>query len=247
MDISPGGEMEQRGVCDDVPYVKKMIYSGRFLEIEKYPVNKNGNRIRRSGKYKMSSEAQQNLNEKNAKKCFSRLVECNFTDKDVFVTLKYGGDKPDSAQLKKDFQNFLRRLKYKCKKCGYPEPKYVGVSHDGSERPHHHLILTGYSWDFIKALWDKGSVHISNLVSDEEYGYIQVSKYIMNEKNNNTFSKRWCASQNLAKPVIKTQPIKRLNIYSRVEAPKGYKIIDVEITDNVFTGTYQYVRCVRIN
>ena len=230
-----------------MPYVKKMIYSGRFLEIEKYPVNKKGCRIPRNGKYKASSESQANLNEKNAKKNFIRLVECNFSTADVFLTLKYKGQAPDSRQLKKDFQNFIRRLKYHCKKNGYPEPKYMGVSHDGSARPHHHMILSGYPWDFIRALWTKGSIQMSNLEADEAYGFIQVSKYIMNERNNNTFAKRWCSSQNLRKPLIKYKEIKRLNIYQRVDAPKGYKIVDVEITDNIFTGMHQYVRCVKIN
>ncbi len=229
-----------------MPYMKKMIYSGRVLEIEKYPVTRRGSKLPRCGKNQVSRESQSALNEKNSKKNFIRLVESNFTQDDLFITLKYKGNPPGSAQLKKDFQNFIRRLKYNCKKEGLPEPVYMAVSHDSTARPHHHIILNKYSWDFIKSLWNKGSVHISNLEYDSEYGFMQVSKYIMNEKNNNTFSKRWCSSQNLKKPKVVYKEIKRLNIYQRVEAPKGYRLIDVEITDNVFTGTYQYVRCVKM-
>lgn len=231
-----------------MPFIKKMIYSGSLLEIEKYPVSKKGCRVPRSNKYKVSSESQQNLNEKNAKKNFVRLVECNYTEDDLFITLSYKKDKlpSNTGQFKRDFQNFTRRLRYHCKKNNLPEPVYMGTSHDKSVRPHHHLFLNKYSWDFIKSLWDKGIVHISNLVRDDEYGFVQVSKYIMNDKNENSFSKRWCASQNLKKPIVKYKEIKRINIYKKVEAPKGYKITDVEITDNIFTGMHQYIRCVRI-
>ena len=228
-----------------MPYMKKTIYSGRVLEIEKYPVSRTGSRLPRNGRHQLTKESQSNLNEKNSKKQFIRLVETNFTKDDLFITLKYRGTLPTSSQLKKDFQNFIRRLKYHSNRMGLPEPKYMGVSHDSSARPHHHLILNQYSWDFIKALWDKGSVQLSNLESDDEYGFTAVAKYIMNEKNNNTFEKRWCASQNLKKPKIVYKPIKRLNIYQRIEPPKGYKVINVEITDNVFTGFHQYIRCIK--
>ena len=228
-----------------MPYIKKMIYAGRMLEIEKYPISKKGARIPRNGKHQISSESQASLNEKNSKKNFIRLVEANFTQGDLFLTLKYKGQTPTSTQLKKDFQNFIRRLKYHCAKAGLPEPKYMGVSHDSSARPHHHLILNQYSWDFIKNVWTKGSVQISNLEADDEYGFTAVAKYIMNEKNNNTFEKRWCASQNLRKPKIVYKEIKRISIYRKIEAPKGYKIINIEITDNIFTGLHQYIRCVK--
>ena len=229
-----------------MPYIKKMIYAGKQLEIEKYPVSKKGSRIPRGGKHQLSSESQSVINEKNSKKNFLRLVECNFTTDDLFLTLKYKGIPPGSAQLKKDFQNFLRRLKYHARKEGYPEPVYMGVSHDSTARPHHHLILNQYPWDFIRSLWTKGSIHISNLTSDDEFGFTAVAKYIMNEKNNNTFEKRWCSSQNLKKPKIVYKEIKRLSIYQKIEAPKGYRIISIDITDNVFTGIHQYVKCVKL-
>lgn len=229
-----------------MPYMKKMIYSGKLLEIEKYPIGKKGNKIPRCGKYKVSSDSQAALNEKNAKKNFIRLVECNYTEKDLFITLNYK-TKPESvAKFKRDFQNFLRRLKYHCIKNKLPEPVYMGTSHDKSARPHHHIFLNSYSWDFIRTLWKEGRVFISNLERDDEYGFIQVSKYIMNEKNSNSFNKRWCASKNLKRPKIVKKQIKRLNIYKKIEPPKGYKITDVQITDNVFTGTYQYIRCVKL-
>lgn len=229
-----------------MPYIKKMIYSGRMLEIEKYPVSRRGSKLPRGRKENRSTEAQHNLNNKNSKKNFLRLVETNFTKDDLFITLKYRGQAPKRPQIKKDFQNFIRRLKYHCKKNGFADPKYMAVSHNESARPHHHIILNKYSWDFIKSLWDKGSIHISNLDPDEQYGFIQITKYIMNDKNINTFEKRWCGSQNLKKPIIEYKAIKRLNIYSIPEAPKGYKIINIDITDNIYTGTYQYIRCVKI-
>ena len=94
-----------------MPYVKKMIYSGKLLEIENYPVSQKGNRIRTT-KSNTSSNSQANLNEKNALKHLIRLVETNYTEDDMFITLSYKVAPESSAKLKKDFQNFLRRLKF---------------------------------------------------------------------------------------------------------------------------------------
>ena len=229
-----------------MPFIKKMIYSGNTLEIEKYPVSKKGSRVPRCSKEKLTKESQAVLNEKNAKKNFIRLVEMNFKKGDLFITLKYRGEAPDGRKLKRDFQNFFARLKYHCKKQSFAEPVYMGVSHDASSRPHHHIILNKYSWDFIKSLWSYGSVQISELEPDPEYGFTAIAKYILNEKNVNTFKKRWCASKNLKKPKIVYKEIKRLSIYKKAEPPKGYKLINVEITDNIFTGMHQYIRCVKI-
>lgn len=231
-----------------MPYVKKMIFSGKLLEIEKYPVSRKGCRVPRCGKYKVSSESQQNLNEKNSKKQFLRLVECNFTERDLYITLSYKNENlPKTSQkLKKDFQNFIRRLKYRCSKENLPAPVYMAVSHDKHHRAHHHLLLKKCSWDMIEKLWQYGGVNIQTLIPDDEYGFVQVGKYIINQKNENSFDKRWCASQNLKKPIIKYKDIKRMTISSAYDAPKGYRITDISITDNEFVGMYQYIRCVKL-
>ena len=227
-----------------MPYIKKMIYSGKLLEIENYPVSKNGNRLRTS-KNKISSNSQANLNEKNALKQLIRLVESNYTEDDMFITLSYKVPPENSGKLKKDFQNFLRRLKYHCRSMKLPDPVFLGKPVESKSRPHHHLFLNRYSWDFIKEHWDKGRVQFSSLERDDEYGFVAISKYFMDEKNKSAFSKRWCASRNLKKPVIVKKQVKRLNIYQLPTAPKGYRIVSVENTDNAFSGTYQYIKCVR--
>lgn len=228
-----------------MPYMKKMIYSGKLLEIEKYPITNKGNRVR-VPKFQSSSVSQANLNKKNSLKQLIRLVECNYTEEDLFITLSYKKAPSDKRTVKKDFQNFVRRLKYHCKKEGLPEPVVLGKPVYSSSRPHHHLFLNFYELNLLKKCWGKGRVSASYLERDEEYGFSPISKYFASEKNESAFSKRWCASRNLKKPKEVKKQIKRLNIYKPVEAPKGYKIISVEVTDNVFTGTYQYIRCVKI-
>lgn len=224
-----------------------MIYSGNVLEIEIYPTSKQGLRIPNKKEEPGTPDAQKMLNIKNSKKHFHRLVECNFTENDIFMTLTYKQAPKEIVEFKRDIKNFIRRLKYQCKKNNLPEPKYMTISHaDNKQRMHHHLILNNYSWDFIKEIWKKGRVRISNLIRDTETSFKQISEYLTSEKNENIFNKRWNASKNLKKPIVKYKELKRLNIYRSVIAPKGYKVISVESKDNIYTGIHQYIKCVKI-
>lgn len=70
-------------------YREKRIYSGNYCEVEIYPISKAEQRKSRREKKKESLPKQKNLNEKNAKKHFIRLINTNFTDKDLVVHLTY--------------------------------------------------------------------------------------------------------------------------------------------------------------
>ena len=56
-----------------MPYREKRILSGRYLEIEIYPVTLQDTKMNRKEKRKETKPKQQNLNDKNAKKHLTRL------------------------------------------------------------------------------------------------------------------------------------------------------------------------------
>ena len=82
----------------------------------------------RLDKENVSKESQANLNEKNAKKQFIRLMNTNFGKNDLVITLTYE-DKylPVQKQAKKDVTNYIRRLKRYREKIGLPPLKYLYV------------------------------------------------------------------------------------------------------------------------
>lgn len=147
-------------------YRVKTIWSGHYLEVEAYPIwtLPSG---RRGKKGKSSSNAQQNLNDKNTKKRLIRLVHVNFTEEDMWATLTYANGRlpADHEQAKKDMQNYIRRLKRwlkKQKKYASFELKYIYVTeHDSDEekgkvRIHHHMITNFPDRDVVEDLWNGG-------------------------------------------------------------------------------------------
>lgn len=227
-----------------MPFLEKRIYSGKLLEIERYPVTKNGRRLSRGPKMKSSSKAQQNLNEKNARKLLIRLLNVNFCERDLFATLTYK-EQVTEAQARKDITNYIRRLKTYRNRKRLPAIKYIIVIEMKNNRVHAHLVLSEMPMEEAERLWGKGRVTISRLEPDE-YGFEALARYITKNSCTEKNKKRWSQSRNLKRPKVVKKEIKRMNIYRTPRPLKGYKIIEVETTDNIYTGTYQYITMVKL-
>ena len=133
-------------------YALKEITAGEQFEIEIYPqfrkmddVPKEGQRI-----VKDNSRAQKNLNDKNARKYVERLINQNFGDRDIWLTLTYDDEHlPPDGDIDaaiKNMQNYIRRVNYQRKKRGLPNAKYVYVTEyneDAEIRWHHHIVMDG--------------------------------------------------------------------------------------------------------
>lgn len=196
-----------------MPYREKKIYSGKILEIDIYPISFQERKHKRKRKEKESQPKQKNLNDKNAKKHLTRLINTNFTDNDLVVHLTYE-DKylPKSEEeAKKDITNFLRRIKNYRKKNNLEDLKYVAVieyrdQEEGKKpiRIHHHIIINSMDRDKLEELWGKGRANADRLKADE-YGYEALAKYITKDPKG---SKRWTQSRNLKQPTIKVNDFK---------------------------------------
>ena len=118
-----------------VIYALKEITAGDQFEIEIYPQFRSMDEVPPEGRTikKDNNKAQKNLNDKNARKYVERLINENFSDRDIWMTLTY-----DDAHLPpdgdvdaaiKNVQKYIRRINYQRKKRGLPNAKYVyGIS-----------------------------------------------------------------------------------------------------------------------
>lgn len=98
---------------------ENMIFHGNYLDVNIYPVfASSGRKGTRRKKAKPTSEVQQLLNEKNAKKKIVYLLNENFTESDYALHLSY--DKfhlPSSFEdAEREEENFIRRLRRALKK-----------------------------------------------------------------------------------------------------------------------------------
>ena len=249
-------------------YRVKTIRSGDMLECEIYPINAapiNGGK--RAKKEKDIRTAQSNLNDKNAKKHLIRLVNTNFTKKDIWITLTYENSRlpEDVEQAKKDMMNYIRRLKRHCKKHHFPDFKYVYVTEyqdadkKRNKRVHHHMICNFPDRDIAEELWNGGGRTQSRRLQPDDFGLEGLTRYITKEKHGNN-QKRYTVSRNLKQPKITiadskvtrrraekiaTEENMAQELFEKLYA--GYKFNDMEVKYSPYVaGAYIYVRMKQI-
>lgn len=218
-------------------YALKEIRAGEQFEVEIYPEFKKMDDVPVEGRIKRdNSKAQKNLNDKNARKYVERLLNENFGDSDIWVTLTYGAGKEpqDMNEAVKNMQNYIRRVNYQRKKRKLPPAKYIYItewSPDAEIRWHHHLVMDGLlDMDTVESTWKKGRRNETRRLDKDEYGLTGLSNYITKEKDRKKGEKRWNSSQNLRQPRIRKVHSKRPLASSGTYKPIG-KYVDGFVRD----------------
>lgn len=180
-------------------YREKKYECGEYLEVDIYPVFEK--QRGRGKKRKPTSEVQKKLNQHNAERKLTRLLNTNFTKNDIRFDLTYNPDNiPETpADGQREMQNFLRRVKRYRNKHGLPELKYVAVTEVGekSGRIHHHIVMSGgVDITTLADIWGKGYTTAKPLQFDE-CGITGIAVYLVKKP---ILGKRWCASRNLKQP-----------------------------------------------
>ena len=206
---------------------EKKIYCGRnYLEVDIIPLS-----IQRKGRgkrHRASTKAQENLNEKNAKRRFVQIGNTNFGKGDLCVDCTYADEfLPDTTkEAFRDLDNMIKRIKYHMAKMN-KELKYMAVTEystedgeDGPDEPderskpvrvHHHLIINGgLDRDFVESLW---SMKVKGKKERVGLGYCNADRLQPNEngiearcnymQKRKKGCKRYRCSQNLKKPVVR--------------------------------------------
>lgn len=240
-------------------YRVKTIKSGNILESEIYPIWDNGSN-HRLPRGNNSRQSQRNLNNKNTIKKLIRLLNCNFTDNDIWATFTYDNNHLPSSieEAQKNMVNYLRRLKTYVKKHNFEELKYIYVTeYDDSDskkiRVHHHIVMNFKDRDVAEKMWNGGSRTQSKRLQPDDFGLEGLARYILKDPRG---KKRYTVSKNLSKPIItiadsKMSRAKVLKIVEKqidakqffTSAYKGYYFTDMKISfSDYVAGAYLYVR-----
>lgn len=200
-------------------YALKEIKAGDQFEIEIYPQFRSMDEVPPEGRTikKDNDKAQKNLNDKNARKYVERLINENFGDDDIWMTLTYDDEHlPPDGDINaaiKNMQNYIRRVNYQRKKRGLDSAKYVYVTAynpDAEIRWHHHIVMDGkMDMDTVEACWKQSSRNEVRRLKKDENGLSGMANYIVSEKNRVPSEKRWNSSQGLRDPRIKVVHSKR--------------------------------------
>lgn len=204
---------------EKVVYALKEIRSGDQLEVQIYPQFKCIEDVPEAGRRpkKDNAQAQRNLNDKNARQYVERLINANFGNKDLWVTLTYDEEhEPEPGDIDgaiRNVQKYIRRINYRRKRIGLPNARYVYVTEynpDAKIRWHHHLVMDGdLDMDTVEACWGQSSRNQTRRLQKDENGLSGMANYIVKEKERIRSEKRWNSSQGLIPPDVAVTHSKR--------------------------------------
>lgn len=238
-------------------YRMKTIKSGQMLECEIYPIW-NTSQTARAQKAKESRNEQKNLNAKNIRKKIVRLLNGNFTEDDIWITVGYrdGALPQTEEEARRDVVNYIRRLQRYCASNGLPKLKYLYVTEFSAEtRVHHHIVMNFPDRDVAEKKWTKGKYPQARRLQPDDYGLEGLARYISKDPKG---SKSYGYSLNLYKSwehatvadskMTKTKAEKiattKIDPKSWFEKLyKGYEYKDLEVLySNYVSGCYIYAR-----
>lgn len=235
-----------------IVYALKEITAGDQFEIEIYPQFRSMNEVPKEGRriVKDNSKAQKNLNDKNARKYVERLINQNFGDRDIWLTLTYDDEHlPPDGDIDaaiKNMQNYIRRVNYQRKRRGLPKAKYVYVTEYNEEaeiRWHHHIVMDGaLDMDTVEGCWKQSSRNEVRRLKKDENGLSGMSNYMVKEKKRIKSEKRWNSSQGLQDPNIRVvhskQPEKGKGSYKPIGKYVDGMIKNQDTIREVLAGWY---------
>ena len=250
-------------------YRRRTTVSGPRIDAEVFPVfGRNQRGELRRAKSRVTREAQKRANDERSRLHLIQLVESNFTEKDVSLTLSYEGTPPEPARVDKDIRNFIARVKRARAKAGLPDLKYIyAIGGDempaagySGKRPHIHMIMNGgVGRDELEAIWGKGIANADRLQPRDE-GLGGIAVYFTRQKQDRPEKagvRKWRGSRNLKQPIPKGRDVrlansrvKRIAHDFRNEAKEvmeklypGYKLQDCQVRySDIVDGVY--IRCV---
>lgn len=226
-----------------MPHVREICRAGKVVEVEEYYTRrylKKG--LQREPNRKPTTEQQMKINEKNAVRDLTRILNTNFSETDYLLTYTYNAEEPPTVDFaKKEWQKLIRNTRNLCKRNGEAF-KYVHVTEWKNKRIHHHIVMSIGNVDIreVKKLWKHGRVKIQ--VLDNSGQYKKIAEYLI-KKTRKTFrdpespcKKRWTPSRNLKKPVISKTIVKDDSWRKTPRIWKNYTLEDLYTGYSDYTG-----------
>ena len=195
----------------------------------------------RKPKTKPTPAAAMRNNDRIATKRLTRLMNANFYPGDFHITLTYEGEAPNPGAAKKNIKNFIRRMGREYEKEGLTF-RWIEVTEYKHTRIHHHMVVSYIDPRIIEKQWKHG--HVRSVSLDKTRNYRKLAEYFIKETTKtmrepgNETKRRWRASRNLVRPIIKRERIAPIDMTKAPKALKGYEIVEetVHRFEHPFTG-----------
>lgn len=241
-----------------MPYFERRIYAGPVLEIKRYMATKGGRP--RGSKKKHEAGAADDLNDVQSWRKLTRLLNCNFcrANGDMCLTLKFSAW-VERDEAMKEYERFLKQVRYIRKKRALPPLKYIIVREVQSGRQHAHIVMSGgIGLEELTQLWGRGNVWAS--VLEDATTYKELASYLTRQHKprrggsdqanakepRQRGQRRWSASRNLQKPEVRKRECRTVTLNTMPRAPKGYRLLpDFQRGDDTFGFLWIEWTCIR--
>ena len=190
-------------------------------------------------------------NEREAVKNLARLINCNFKQGDMWITLTYSDDRlPESIEdAAQDFAKTLRKLRAMVKKETGKNPIYIASPSQidpktgETVRLHYHVLMPAIAYEQIIKLWPQEDVTYRRL--DGRGDYTGIARYICSNAVREPGKKRWSSSRGLKQPIY-TEPVP-VRSGERVYIPKNVSLKEkTELMDQETGMQSLYVRYTKL-
>lgn len=210
-----------------MPYIEEKCVAGNTIEINKYysfAAHKKGEK--RSQRINDTPERIRKSNQRIAYKNLRRLMNANFKDGDYLLTLDFNEKPPDSISMQDTVVKGIRKIRDKCKKQSI-DFRYIYVKEVGPKGSRHiHMVCNEIPVSILKESWSFGRIHIDILNTNGQYR--KIAKYFIKyalkteETEGMLIGKRWYASRNLTKPIVRKKRISSQAFRKTPKTVEGY-------------------------
>lgn len=223
---------------------KKIIVAGSLVLEAVYPaINGKDAPKARQAKRKVSSEAQQRMNQKHSYQKLELMLAANFTRGDLIVTFTYDDDHlPGSRRQAEGKLKYFRAKLAAARRQRGAELRMIWCTEHrhGDGRWHHHAAInaTGDDFDEILRLWAQGEVEITKLRADKEKNYESLARYMAKEEREKLGQRCWSYTRSCRKPEVE---VMRVEADTPLNPPKGALVFE-QASERTQYGSYQYIK-----
>lgn len=233
-------------------YRIKRIEAGNIIEVKRYhcfrcPEPKTPRRARE----KPTSEAMKKVNTANAvDKLYYKLC-ANFTENDLYITLKYDGCVNKSIaceQMKADVQKFQDLMRAEYKKSGRKFRFVLAYGISENRTRHAHMVVNAIEQKTIQRCWKRATDHAGRVTFEylwSGYDYRGLAEYLIKngmqaiEYAPQVFSKKYSCSRNLAEPIVTVETVTRSKTFcSKPKAEEGCELLEVRTGKDLYGFRY---------
>lgn len=215
-------------------YLKKRTEAGSVIRIEQYYSSRYGSKGRctRSQNYGKTPESMAKRNARYACMHADDVFNANFGTGDLSITFTYAPEKrpKDEKLLLKQWDNYLRRVRYAYKKAGITF-KFMKAIETPEKNPHIHVAFSKIDISLLPK-WEYGHVHIVPFDNREHHtygGYLREQTHVK-QANKGKYSdckplQYYSHSKNCIIPEPEVTVISNDHWADEPKAPKGYYIV----------------------